>query len=284
MIIILALVILSMNNVRKISNDLITTINSSDEKSPIRLGKNGNNVVVIMLYRAIGEYVPYIFDEQKEMAEKYKGFTDYPNTVSFGICTNYGSPGVFGGYVYTPTEMNKRGDILLQEKHDEALKLMLVLFNKNGYHVDVIDPPFAGYKEIPDLSIYDEYSDIQAYSLVGKYSDELEKSFCNNPHDVQKHNFMMYSIFRTVPLFMKEYIYDKGKYIQEFMSFAGYSQGFIDSFSVLYSLEDITEILDDDENYFMMMQNDTPHNPVFLQAPEYQVDNNKINDYQNYSN
>lgn len=261
--------------IRKAISD--TTIYQSDESRPIKLSKNGKNVVVMMLDRAIGGYIPFIFDEKKEFKEKYRGFTYYPNTVSFGTHTIFGSPGLFGGYEYIPFETNKREGILLKDKHNEALKMMPVLFEKNGFHVTVCDPPYANYKEIPDLSIYDDYPEIRAYNLEGKYSSNFGMKLKGDIHKRQRHNFLIYGIFRTVPLFMKEYIYDNGHYTAKETKNASFSGELIDTYSVLENLANITEVRDDDQNYFLMFQNSTPHNPTELNPPDYQIGNERIN-------
>ena len=53
-----------------------------------------------------------------------------------------GTPALFGGYEYTPVEMNRRDDELMVDKQNEALKVMPVLFAQNGYQVIVCDPPY----------------------------------------------------------------------------------------------------------------------------------------------
>ena len=49
-------------------------------------------MVVLMLDRAMGQYVPYIFNEKPELKEQFSGFTYYSNVISFGGYTNFGSP------------------------------------------------------------------------------------------------------------------------------------------------------------------------------------------------
>ncbi len=275
----LGLLVTSVFNVIKINNTLEKTAQyNTDDNCPIKLSKNGRNVVVIMLDRAIGEYVPFIFDEKKELKESYRGFTYYPNTISFGTRTNYGSPGLFGGYEYIPSEMNKRDDMLLVDKHNEALKLMPVLFSENGYNVTVCDPPYAGYVDIPDLSIYNDYPEIKAYNLKGKYSDGYGPNLKRNIHSRQKHNFLIYSLYRSAPLLFKKQIYDNGRYIAQAVNKSSYSQDFLDAYSVLDKLSEITEITDDDNGCFLMLQNDTPHNPTALNAPDYKADNSFVDE------
>ena len=275
---------LSVWNIKIINETLInTSVSESDDKYPIKLSKNGKNVVVMMLDRAIGEYVPYIFDEKKDLKDSYAGFKYYPNTISFGTRTNFGAPGLFGGYEYIPSEIDKRKDELLVDKHNEALKLMPVLFDENGYNVVVCDPPYAGYKIIPDLSIYDDYPTIKAYTLRGKYSDSFRDSLKGDIHNRQLHNFMMYSIYRGVPLFAKNRVYDNGRYIAQAVRVTYFTEEFVDAYSVLDNLPEITEIKDDDSNNFLMFQNDTPHNPVMLNPPDYKADNKEIDYKYNYS-
>ncbi|MBP5185637.1 MAG: membrane protein insertase YidC, partial [Clostridiales bacterium] len=47
----------------------------SGKEPSFKLSKDGKNVIVLMLDRAVGPYVPYIFNEKPELAEKFDGFT-----------------------------------------------------------------------------------------------------------------------------------------------------------------------------------------------------------------
>ena len=145
------------------------------EGSVFSLSRTGMNVVIIMLDRAMNEYIPYIFKEKPELSDQFDGFTYYSNVISFGGYTNFGVPPLYGGYEYTPVEMNKREDELLVDKHNEALKVLPVLFSQQGYDVTVCDPVYAGYSWDPDLSIFDGYTGICAYSLQKTIGDEQEK-------------------------------------------------------------------------------------------------------------
>ena len=138
------------------------TIPDNIEGPHFELSRNGNNVVVIMLDRAMGPYIPFIFKEKPELYEKFAGFTYYKNTMSFSGKTNLAVPALLGGYEYTPVEMNKRDQEPLVDKHNEALLMMPVLFDKAGYEVTVCDPTYANYCWYPDLSLFDKYPGIDA--------------------------------------------------------------------------------------------------------------------------
>ena len=83
-------------------------IPTSIEEPIYSLSKKEKNVIIIMQDRCFSPYVPYVFDEHKHLKDKFDGFTYYPNTISFGRLTMLGTPGLFGGYDYTPYEINKR--------------------------------------------------------------------------------------------------------------------------------------------------------------------------------
>ena len=48
----------------------------------IPLSKTGQNVVVLMLDRAVGDLVPYLMDEKPSLKEQFNDFTYDPNTIS----------------------------------------------------------------------------------------------------------------------------------------------------------------------------------------------------------
>lgn len=248
-----------------------------------------------MLDRAVGEYIPYFFQEKPELEKQFSGFTYYANTISFGAHTNFGAPALFGGYEYTPVEMNRRDGELLVDKHNEALKVMPVLFGQNGYRVTVCDPPYAGYEEIPDLSIYDDYPDIKSYILKGKFAEDFDGKL-----DIaaKKRNFFCFSMLKIVPLCLQKTVYDYGNYNQayiadtietkqvmrgEYYAF-GMDPGFMDSYNMLGALPSMTKITAEEKDTFLMMSNELTHSPILLQEPEYvpavEVDNTEYMDYQ----
>lgn len=257
------------------------------EQPSIPLSKNGKNVVVIMMDRAINSYIPYIFQEKPEVAKQFEGFTYYPNTISYGPCTNIGTPSLFGGYEYIPEEINKRSEELLVTKQNEALKVMPVLFDKQGYEVTVCDPTYAGYEWIPDLSIYDEYPDINKYITMG-YFDAFEEQDAVIAEHTLKRNFFCYSIFKIAPTFCQPTLYEDGKYnegnaasndqqavsmvhVNDGMSKAtGFQEYFMKAYAVLKNLGNITDVKDEDNNTFLMISNDTTHEPMLLKEPEYE--------------
>lgn len=259
----------------KSSVNKITTADSQTN-AVFELSTKGKNVVVIMLDRAMGEYIPYIMNEKPELCEQFAGFTYYSNVISFGGFTNFGVPALLGGYEYTPIEMNRRADEPLVVKHNEALKVMPVLFANHGYDVTVCDPTYANYQWIPDLSVFNEYPEINTYITKGKFSTLESKQ---QIIDHNNRNFFCFSIMKTMPLMLQPSIYSLGTYnqpehylgqiIQEGSRAKGINAAFMEPYSVLCSLSDMAKVTDDNKNTFLFLSNDTTHEPMLLQEPEY---------------
>ena len=261
----------------KTSVDEISVQQLAENDVPhFQISKTGQNVVVIMLDRAMGEYIPYLFQEKPELKEQFAGFTYYGNSISFGGNTNFASPALFGGYEYTPVEINKRSAESLVSKHNEALKVMPVIFSENGYDVTVCDPVYANYQWIPDLSIYDDCPGVTAYITRGRFRDVEQKQALI---DQNYRNFFCFSVMKSMPLFLQPFIYSGGRYyqvasastqIRDGISLStGISDGFMDPYDVLTNLPYMTNVTEDGTNTFLLMANDITHEPTLLQEPDY---------------
>ena len=244
--------------------------NKGGEVEPIfRLSKNGKNVIVFMLDRAINGFFPLCIEEKPELKEQFSGFTYYPNTISYGAHTIFGSAPIFGGYEYTPKAINERKDKTLVEKQNEALKVLPVLFLENNFQITVCDPPFANYKWIPDVSIYDEYPQIETHITEGRYFHALLKKYNidGSSSDTKGRNFFCYSLFKIAPVAVKGIVYDEGDY---FSTNAIKENDFYDNYAVLDNLPELTQIEEASDN-FIMLDNDTTHNPCRLYLPDYTI-------------
>lgn len=257
---------------------------SSDDIS-VPMTSTGRNVVVIMMDRMIGAYIPYMFNERPQLYDQFDGFTFYPNTVSFGGHTNIGSPALFGGYEYTPERLNARSDELLGDKHDEALRVLPTIFSQEGWEVSVGDPPYAGYQWIPDLRIYEDNENINAYLLAGSYNDRSELlSSAGEELEVRlNRNLFCYSLMKTLPYAVQPLIYTDGDYNYLNYNYGGFANGartdghiqigvnetFVRSLAVLDSLSEIVSITSDEQDCFFMFANEASHEGCCLQEPDY---------------
>lgn len=260
----------------------------------IPLSRNGQNVVVIMLDRTVGLMVPYVLENNPELKERLDGFVYYPNTLSYGTHTNTGFTPIVGGYEYTPYAMNQRDDVLLKDKHNEALKLMPVLFGENGFDVTVVDPTYANYRWLSDLSIFDEYPYINARVADGFFTEDAE-GMQEDTNRIMEHNVYSYGMYRLAPLVLRNVMYDYGLYnvpdealsyeylqVPTSMSTAfGKDKEFVNAFSVLENFSSLTTITDNPNGSYFIISNNTTHADSLVDEKTYKpvavVDNTEIN-------
>ena len=277
----------TMSDIRRVISE------SADDRPTLTLSKDGQNVIVLMIDRSISSYIPYFFQENPTLEKQFDGFTYYPNTVSFGTRTLVAAPALFGGYDYMPKNSDKRTDVSLKEKHNESLLTMPVLFSEAGYDVTVMDPPYAGYSLIPDLSIFDPYPQIKTYNTeFGQF--RVSSDIADNMQATWKRNFFCYSLMKVFPLFAQPAVYSTGVYfhpgtsstaliqsgnIDKYVVPDGLMDSFLNSYEVLKALPSITTAESSGKNTFLMMQNSASHNIIPLQEPSYEpvfeVDNSE---------
>ena len=234
------------------------------------LSRTGKNIVVIMLDRAVNVFMPFIFEESPELREIYSGFTYYPNTVSFNGYTSIGAPPVYGGYEYTPEEINKRVNIPLVEKHNQALIMLPRIFIENGFSVCVTDPPYANYNWKSDLSIFEPFPGIKAYITDSQYTDLwLSENKLNLPETgaIIKRNMFWYSLLKGLPIIFRQPLYMDGNWCAPISNHS--LRLTLNGYAVLDYLPKLTEITNNNINTSLIMTNNTTHEGAFLQAPNY---------------
>ena len=279
-VLIISMIVLSVSNLNVIKKDYsdFEAYNSQMEggydKKIIPLSTEGKNVMMIMIDKAVAYYVPYIFAEKPELKEKYDGFTCYTNAVSLGRCTLFGSPGLYGGYEYTPYYTDKREDMSMKDKHDEALKMLPKLFADNGWRVRVLDPPYAGYEEISDLTIFNDISgDVKAY-LTGVYFYD-EEDIITELY-IKENDLFRYSLFRCVPLFMQLEIYGDG-YYRDPVNEVRRADEINNAGGDVCTLEHMSELveIDNSESYnYISIDNEATHEPALYSKPDYMTRDN----------
>jgi YidC/Oxa1 family membrane protein insertase len=262
--------------------------NTAEISTHYALSKTGKNVLLIMLDAAVSGYLPYIFEEKPELRSVFNDFTWYPNCVSFANHTLIGAPPIYGGYEYTPEEINRRDSVTLAEKHKEAYLLLPRLFSEAGYSVTVTDPPFSNYR-MTNLSVFAEYPQIHAENLIGEYTSY----WMNTRPDIQiqtvnitallQNNLIRFSFFKMAPLFVRSFIYDDGAWLTTLdFSDAGNSgitltKKFVDAYALMDLLPGLTAVVDTGNTY-TAIYSPLPHEPMLLQAPDYIPSNNVANE------
>ena len=249
-------IVLSVLNTRKITkeyNVFAASHNTEDTlNAKFSLSKTEPNIVIFMLDRFASAYVPSILLDQKNLSEKLDGFTFYPNCASFNGHTLMGSPALYGGFDYTPFEMNRRSNLTLKEKHNEALTLLPKILSEKGFVSNVSDLSWANYSYIADMQGFRRHAikknpelegKLNAYSLLGHYAGDFKKEKLKQGFEkaslahVLNRNLFWVSLFRESPAVIRPVIYYKGTWWENGVKES--SSDFANWYSILYYLPQI---------------------------------------------
>lgn len=290
----LGLVAQSLFNISKINTgyssykEKIADGETLSEIKPIfHFSKTGKNVLLLYLDCAQSRFLEPLFEECNELYQEFSGFTFFPNTVSFNAHTLIGSPPVYGGYDYTPEAMNKREDERLVDKTNESLLLLPRVFTEQGkdYSATTTDSCWANYSWIPDLSIFNSYPKIDAHLTDAVYTDLWYKEHQDVANfgvtsKTLRRNILWYSFFRAAPLALRPAFYGDGNYWSTDTESDDYND-YIDGYAVLEYLPRLTDFSAKTENSFISFSNNTTHDGLLLQAPEYKPQP-EVTDYGKY--
>ena len=258
--------------------DMVDAGGKVDAIEPMmRLSTTGKNVICVMLDRAESAYVERIFEELPQLNEMFDGFVYYKNTVSYNGHTLISSPSLFGGYEYTPYEINSRADIPLLETQTQALLMLARIFSEDlGYDAFLFDSPWANFSHIPNMTITDGYPKITGANLMRRYVDiwkeEHPGTYSTEPitSNNMVRNFIYVSFFRILPVFTRSFVYDDGRYLG--LSNIKDMGVMLTAYSAMDYLSELTEFNDSLEGSFVYMVNDMTHEGDLLAAPEYKFD------------
>lgn len=237
------------------------SVTSSTEKfneKLINLSKNGKNVLIIFIDRAISSYLPMIFEEYPELSDIYSGFVFYPNTVSFYGHTLLAYPPMIAGYEYIPDRLNARTSEKMLDKYNEALLVLPLIFKNNGYVSTVIEPPFENFEwAINDGKIF-EAKGIKHFIVPVSDDITFDKSVEINSF---KRNFFYFNIFTSVPSFLKKMVYKNGAYKKLYHDAKEtvFDKYLLREYEKLSDLSEMTSISDDYKNTFTVFNNGILH-------------------------
>jgi membrane protein insertase Oxa1/YidC/SpoIIIJ len=277
-ILIFSLAVISISNIVKIKKAYtLLSIKMADapEKASLEpifnLSKDNKNVIVFMADAAINGFVPLIFDEHPKLEKQFDGFTLFNDTASFSAHTLMGVPPLWGGYEYTPIEMNNKSNTPLIEKHNQALLTIPILLSKNGFNVTVTDPSWANYLWIPDTSIYKKYEKINAFNILRHYTSLWYEKNEPNKKDYTypriKRNIIWFSILKMNSPLLRLIIYDSGWYWGT-DNMGRSIINFINSYAILDFLPELTSF-ESEEQAALLITNELTHEEVWLHGEDF---------------
>ncbi|MBP5156908.1 MAG: YidC/Oxa1 family membrane protein insertase [Treponema sp.] len=277
----LSLLIISVANIRSIRKEYRAYAAATDKNRvtsirPIfHLSRNHENVLLIMLDRAQPQYVSELFKEDPSLGDAFDGFTFYKNIASFNGHTLEGAPPLYGGYEYTPLEMNRRSDEPLVKKSNESQLVLPRIFTEElGYTAVVTDPEWGNYNSFCDTSFINEYNPlIRGVQTSGVYSafwfkEKNSGNITDKTGARLERNMLLFSAFRAAPIILRKMVYNDGNYCSNDLS-AKEINTLIDCYSALDYLPELTTTEESEGGFYLSLTNQLTHTSFYLEAPGY---------------
>ncbi|MCK5808225.1 YidC/Oxa1 family membrane protein insertase [bacterium] len=269
-------------------NGIIKTAAATTLTPQFTFSKTGKNVVIVMLDRFIGSYVPESIKLIPGLDEKLDGFTWYKESLSPSNVTIGGEPSIMGGWDYNIHRMhNTRHSTSLFDKLDESTRILPYNFGKAGYKTTMVMPPLPWRKR--DNTRYIENVSYIS-DLEGKYSNLWlrEKNISIKRANISA-KLLMFSLFSAAPTSARPAIYDDGNWllsatykkaitmkddrVVRYENNASRIQEAIDTWSAIYYLPQISQTTDDQQPHFYYMSNLFPHKP-YITSQNFDIEPN----------
>ncbi len=244
--------------------------NGSEEMiSPLfNLSKTEENVLVMLIDMAVGDYAPYVFQELPETKKQFAGFTFYPNTVSSGTVSAAGTFAPYGGYEYTVDNIVDEKNNISHQKTSEVAEILPHLFLKEDFTATMIEVP-ADYGDTSQPADLEKVMD--TIPLVDRiklnpslYKNEWKKDNLKEAgkKSILETTLINFSMFRMFPPSFRGGLYTDGYWwkISNFMT-ERFFDGFMTEYAVLHYLPELTDTTNT-KGSFTYFYNATPHMPV----------------------
>ena len=254
--------------------------NEPTDNKIFNLSTTGKNIFVFILDRAINSYWLDALEIFTEYKYKFDGFIFYPNTVSFSRRT-ITIASLYGGYDYLPYEMSIDGNYNISDFQNKALLTIPSSLEKYNYKSTVLNPVYVNFKSYSDLSIFKDYTNINAYNENIIYNDSISNYFADSSIDIdlsnsdnKKKKLIRISIFKMMPVNLREDFYRNGDWFYQSSLTINTS---ISSYAILKNIKNLINITNEG-NYYNNLHNMTTHETAFFNASFLPYNNHKSED------
>lgn len=229
---------------------------------PLTFSRQDPNVLVVFLDRFMGSYVESILETDPEVAQRLRGFTWYPRTVSAGENSIAGVHPMLGGYDYTPVEMNARGGSL-RDLSVEAFSILPYNFSRHGYQVNVVNPGGLGFTMAGDCSFLTMNGVMCThipFSVVRRQAEEMQFPLRTISESSYADLLVLLASMRAAPYALKDVVHKRGPW----RPFLDHSAG--TTFRVWAELKAFPSLSRTDAavSNLNIVSNILPHEPYFM--------------------
>jgi len=249
-----------------INEDLLPAYNSR----MMGYTRKENNIIVILLDGMTGGYVPRLLEEIPGVMEKYKGFIWYPNTLTIGNHTTTSMAAMYGGWSYSPVEVNKNNSKkTLLEIITESYEVLPNLLKEKNYVTSYTNPEFY-ISQNGDVDLLRRKGIIAGFNRdyipYWNYRNrENQEDDLDNSNSVLVRLLTVVSIFKTAPFLLKPIIYDDGDWLiigRDEIKNDGYRHA-LEHWAFLDLMKDISNV-NENNNTFKYFHNNITHPPFAM--------------------
>ncbi len=274
-----------------------TTIAETFPSQLLSFSKEKRNIIVILLDMANGGLVQRVLEQVPQLAEMYRGFTWYPNTLSIGNNTTASKPSMMGGWQFTPENIVAIEGKNVAQKFTAAHDTMIDTFQSYKYQVGYFALSFYGKEQNEGCA------GVRKKKVTCLEKNEIIESYQNpwlerHPEQKQLYDsvisrstalvakttrektslFLLASLLRSVPITFRRMIYDDEKWhglLQKSYRDAYFSTlrdwSFVDSLSYLSNIRDEQQVKAQEQHgTFTFLHTNITHSPYSL-GPDCKV-------------
>ena len=245
------------------------TTSQTDTAPLLQLSQSGHNVIVLMLDRFIGGFVPELLESYPEFATGLRDFTWYANTVSLGPTTLVSLPSILGGYDYSIFRINERLEAglapNLAQEINRAYQVLPLSLQQHGYHSVIFNPQYANFAARGDTRIF-AGTGIEVRDLGGNYATRYlaQKGIAYEELGGRSDRMLiMLGLLRSALPSMRPSIYDEGVWLGANASATGKYRTLVNEYSALYYLSEKVAA-NGQKPLFFFLNNLVSHEPDFI--------------------
>ncbi|MGI6393557.1 MAG: YidC/Oxa1 family membrane protein insertase [bacterium] len=219
-VILISLIFFSANEAFAYNKKRAKTHSNALEENHYLFSKTEKNVVILMLDRFIGGYIPEIIELMPNLKTDFDGFVYYKNSLSQASFTIGGVPPILGGWEYSVHNANNfRTDVPLLKKLDESSRVLPYNFDKAGYGVKIFRTDYINWFDTDTNWVDESNKEYIGNTLFIKPDYPKYREMWLKKHekeggsdDALRKKLLAFGLFRASPLFAREFIYDEGEW------------------------------------------------------------------------
>jgi YidC/Oxa1 family membrane protein insertase len=177
-----------------------------------RFSRTHKNVLVVVLDRFIGGFVPKIMEDLPELKNEFDGFTWYSHSLSPSDRTMGGIPGIMGGWEYTIRNINlNRPELTLRTKIQETPSIMPFNFKKIGWDTSLFSLAPLSFSNLGEKRYL---QDTQIKNIIGNYTNLWLQERYGVKYFLGKVDRLLFSfaVFRAMPPSLRLWFYLDGRW------------------------------------------------------------------------